>query len=105
MTLFLQCYAQRQGNRWHAICVDLDVAADGATLEEAKAALVACVELYLEGVEGLAADDRHRAMTRRAPWYVCAKMALLAWLQRSRGRHATAFAFVLDFTAPIAVHA
>lgn len=105
MSLFLRCYAQRHGNLWHAICVDCDVAADGATLEEAKAALAACVELYLEGVEELAAVERHRAMVRRAPWHVRVKLAFLAWLQRSRGRHATALAFVLDFPTPIAVHA
>lgn len=105
MSLLLRCYAQRYGNLWHAMCTDLDIAADGATLEEAKAALATCVDLYLEGVEGLATDDLHRAMTRRAPWHVRTKMALLAWLQRSRGRNASSLAFVLDFPAPIPVHA
>ena len=105
MNLFLRCYAQRHGKLWHAICVDFDVAADGATLEEARTALAACVELYLEAVEELAVDERHRAMARRAPWLVRVKLAFLAWLQRSRGRHATALAFVLDLPAPIAVHA
>ena len=105
MTQFLRCFAQRQGNRWHAICVDFDVAADGATLEEAKVALAACVELYLEAVEELPADERHRAMARRAPLHVRVKLAFLAWLQGLRGHHATTLAFVLDFPAPIAVHA
>lgn len=106
MSLLLRCYARRHGNLWHAVCTDLDIAADGATLEEARTALAGCVDLYLEAVEGLVADERRRAMTRRAPWHVRAKLALLAWLQRSRGRHATALAFVLDLPAPpIAVHA
>ncbi len=105
MNLLLRCYARRYGDLWHAICTDLDIAADGATLEEARGALSACVDLYLEGVEGLAADEMHRAMTRRAPWHVRTRMALLAWLHKSRGRNAGSLSFVLDFPAPIPVHA
>ena len=105
MDLLLRCYAQRYGDAWHAICTDLDVAADGSTLEEAKAALVGCVGLYLEGVEGLAADELRRAMTRRTPWHVRTKMASLALLHKPRGHRASSQAFVLDFSPPIPVHA
>ena len=105
MNLPLRCYAQRYGNLWHAICTDLDIAADGSTLEEAKVALAACVDLYIEGVVGLADDERRRAMARRAPWHVHTKLALLAWLHKSHRYHAAALAFVLDSSGPVPVHA
>lgn len=105
MSLSLRCGAHRHGVRWHAICVDLDIAADGATLDDARVALAECVALYLDAVEGMPADERRRAMARRAPWHVRAKMALLAWVQKSRGCHATAVVFFLGFPALIAVRA
>lgn len=101
----LRCYAQRYGDAWHAICTDLDVAADGSTLVEAKAALTACVDLYLEGVARLPANQLRQAMTRRAPWHVRSRMSLLAWLQKTRGRRASSLAFVLDFPAAVPAHA
>ena len=42
MNLTLRCYARVCENQWHAICTDLDVAADGPSVEEAKASLAAC---------------------------------------------------------------
>ncbi|MCY3622147.1 MAG: hypothetical protein OXH68_10605 [Gammaproteobacteria bacterium] len=96
MNLTLRCYARVCGDQWHAICTDLDVAADGATLEEAKASLAACIELYLEGIGDMPADERHRLLTRRAPWHVRTKMALLSFLQRPQGRGATSLGFVLQ---------
>lgn len=101
----LRCYAQRYGDAWHVICTDLDIAADGSTLVEAKSALIACVDLYLEGVAGLPADQLRQAMTRRAPWHVRTKMAVLAWLHKSRGRRASSRAFVLDCSAMVPAHA
>ena len=80
MTLTLRCYARRYGRVWHAICTDLDIAADGASFPEARASLLACVELYLEGVTELPPDQQRQFLTRRSPWYVRLKMALLAAL-------------------------
>ena len=101
MNLALRCYARVCGNQWHAICTDLDVAADGASLEEAKAALAACIELYLEGIDDMPAKDRHRILTRRAPWHVRVKMALLSLLQRPQGDGATSLGFVLEPHSPV----
>jgi len=75
MDLTLRCYARLRGNQWHAICTDIDVAADGASLGEAKASLATCIELYLEGNEHMPSVDRHRLLTRQAPWHIRAKMA------------------------------
>ena len=91
----LRCYARQCGDQWHAICTDLDIAADGASLEEAKASLVTCVELYLEGAEALSAEDRHHWLTRKAPWHVRVHMALLSALHRLRGDGEAPLTFVL----------
>ena len=92
----LRCYARRCGDQWYAICTDLDIAADGASLEEAKASLVTCVELYLEGAKALSAVDRHRWLARKAPWQVRAQMILLDALHRLRGGEETLVNFVLE---------
>ena len=92
----LQCYARRHGNQWHAICTDLDIAADGASLEEARASLAVCVGLYIESAEALPADDRRRWLTRTAPWHVRWRMALLNALHRLRGSGTTPLSFVLE---------
>ena len=92
----LQCYARVHGERWHAICVDLDIAVDGASLEEAKASLAVCVELYLESAEALPADDQCRWLTRKAPWHVRWQMAVLTTLHRWRGNSAAPQSFVLE---------
>ncbi|MCZ0942791.1 MAG: hypothetical protein OXJ53_07035 [Gammaproteobacteria bacterium] len=65
-------------------------------MEEAKASLATCVELYLEGAEALPAEDRRRWLTRKAPWHVRARMALLGILHRLRGGGAVPLNFVLE---------
>lgn len=96
LNLNLQCYARLCGDRWHAICTDLDIAADGASLEEARASLATCVELYLEGAETLPAEDRHRWMTRKAPWHVRSRMALLSILHRLHQADTMPLSFILE---------
>ena len=97
VTLTLRCYAYGSDRNWEAICVDLDVASFGASLEEAKASLAACIELYVEGVEELPADEQRRLLARRSPWYVRAK---LTWLTRRRGGDARPLRFTLRSHIP-----
>ena len=101
MNLTLRCYAQECGDKWHAICTDLDIAVDGASLEEAKASLAACIGLYLEGIEDLPAAERRRLLTRRTPWHIRAKMAAMCFLHRSQGDGATSLGFVLQPDSPL----
>ena len=49
-------------------------------LDEVKASLATCIELYLEGVNELPAEERPRLLTRRTPWHVRAKLALMTRL-------------------------
>ena len=100
MDLTLRCYAQEHGQRWHAICTDLDIAADGDSFQEAKASLRTCTELYLEGVTELPAIKQQRFLTRRAPWQVRAKLAFLARFHRPNPHHVSSQGFILHSRIP-----
>ena len=88
MNATLHWYAYRSGPAWEAICVDLDIATFGDSLDEVKAALATCIEMHLEEVEALPAADRRRLLNRPSPWYVRGKLALMTWLSRFRGLRA-----------------
>ena len=84
MSYAFRCYAHGRGRGWQAICVDLDIAVDGASRQEVRASLATSIELYLETVADLPAEEQQRLLTRRSPWHVRAKLAALAWLHRTR---------------------
>lgn len=79
MTQALRCYAYRDGETWEAICVDYDLATFAPSLDEVKASLVTCIELFLEGVAEASPEDRAHLLRRRSPWLLRAKLAVLAW--------------------------
>ena len=81
----LQCYAYRRGQRWHAICVDLDVAVDGESSPAVVATLETCIDLHLERVAELPAEERRRLLSRRAPWRVRAPLAIYTAFHRLKG--------------------
>ncbi len=81
----LQCYAYRRGNRWHAICTDLDIAVDDESRQAVVESLETCIDLYLEHVAELPAEERGRFLTRRAPWHVRAALAVSTWIHRLKG--------------------
>lgn len=95
MNAALRCYAYRSGPVWEAICVDLDIATFGDSLEEVKASLATCIEMHMEDVDALPAADRQRLLQRRSPWYVRAKLALMAALSDLRGNAHRALQFTL----------
>lgn len=66
--LLLRCFAVREGDQWVAMCVDLSLAAQADTLDEAKAKLKEQVGHYL--ADALIGPDREHAaylLKRRAP--------------------------------------
>ena len=101
MDFALRCHASRDGLGWHAICTDLDIAADGASFEDAEASLSVCIDLYLEAVAESPPEDRHRMLRRRAPWHVRAKLAMWAALHGLLGANDRSRGFVLRSRAPI----
>ena len=100
MTLTLRCYAYSSGQNWEAICVDLDIATFGASLNEVKASLATCIEMYLEGIAELPDEERQRFLTRRSPWHARTKLAIMAWLSSLRRDARRALQFTLQSQAP-----
>ncbi len=78
-------YAYRRGQRWNAICTDLDIAVDGESLPAVVGSLETCIDLYLESVAELPTEERGRFLTRRAPWRVRASLAVSTRLHRLKG--------------------
>ena len=98
--LTLQCYAYRDGDTWEAICVDFDIATFASSLDEVKASLVTCIELFLEGVAEATPEDRRLLLRRRSPWLLRAKLATLTWLSRLRNDAHRALHFTLRSSVP-----
>lgn len=103
VTLTMRCYARRHGRLWHAICIDLDIAADGALFQDARASLLMCIELYLEAITELSPGERRRFLIRRSPWYVRLKMALLAALRFAHREESRTRTFMLQSQVAAAV--
>ena len=80
MNRMLRCYAYGRPNDWEAICIDLDIAVNGTTLQEVTESLGVCISLYLEAVANSPEEDQHRLLHRRSPWHVRAKLACWARL-------------------------
>ena len=85
MSLKFRCYAYGSDENWEAVCVDLDIAVFGASVSEVEEALDRCIQMYLERVADLPAEERRRFLTRKSPWYVRSKLALMTWLYSLRG--------------------
>lgn len=64
---YVRCYAKKDGDLWVAICVDLCLAVQAPSIDEAKRKLEAQVHSYV--FEALTVDRAHAAdlLSRRAP--------------------------------------
>ena len=100
VTLTLQCYAYRDGDTWEAICVDFDIATFAPSLDEVKASLVTCIELFLEGVGQARPEVRKLLLRRRSPWHLRARLATLTWLSKLRNDARQALQFTLQSSVP-----
>ena len=98
--LTLQCYAYRDCDTWEAICVDFDIATFASSLDEVKASLVTCIDLFLEGVAEASPEDRRLLLRRRSPWHLRTKLATLTWLSRLRNDARQALQFTLHSSVP-----
>ena len=74
----LRCYAENEGSGWEAICLDVDVAVQAATFDEAVRELREAVAVYFETVKELPEQDRERLLNRRAPLSLRVKFFLRA---------------------------
>lgn len=67
--LTLRCMAWNESGQWVAACIDFTLAAQGSTLDEAKARLHEQIVTYV--TEALGVDSAHveELLSRRAPLY------------------------------------
>lgn len=66
--LRLRCYAEQQSaDVWVAVCIDLCLAAQGDTCQEAKARLNAHIDSYVEDAFTVDRADIHQLIPRPAP--------------------------------------
>ena len=72
-------------DRWWAICIDLDVAADGPSASEARQNLEGAIGLYLERIAELPPEEQHRMLGRRSPWYLRAQFVARSFAARLVG--------------------
>ena len=96
----LHCYAAGKAGAWEAICLDLDVAVQGASFEEVSASLSEAIALYLESLADLPAEERRRLLDRPAPLALRLQFlwrALLALFGREDGE-----SYHHQYTMPLA---
>ena len=71
--LFLRCFIKKEGSQWVAVCVDINLAAQGDNSDEAKSKLESMIVSYVrEAYE----EDREYAdqlLNRRAPLSIMAE--------------------------------
>lgn len=63
----LRCYAEGRDGDWEAICLDLDIAVQGDSFEDAFQSLQQAISLYMETVADLPPQDRPSLLDRPAP--------------------------------------
>lgn len=68
LSLFIQGYVYGSGDHWEAICLNLDIAAQGESLEETKNLLFEMIAEYISLAEEMPAPERERMLNRSAPF-------------------------------------
>ncbi len=95
----LRCYAWGAKDDWEGMCIDLDLAVQGRSLDEVKSLLNEAVGSYLDDLQKEAAPDARRLLHRRAPLWLRLRLqfeyAIARMLDRTRDgnhrRHGYAF--------------
>ncbi|MSO93437.1 MAG: hypothetical protein EXQ86_08575 [Rhodospirillales bacterium] len=102
MTRALHCFAEGREGEWEAICLDLDIAVQGASFEDVFRSLPEAIDLYVEAAAELPEADRKRLLGRPAPLGVRLKFLALAFkaLIREPERQGKQYH---QFTMPVAV--
>lgn len=74
-TITVRCYLEGSGSDWHAICVDLDLVAQGRSLDETRVTLDDMIESYIQSAMTYPEADRDRFLNRKAPRWLRFKTA------------------------------
>jgi hypothetical protein len=63
----MRCFAESEGEHWHAICLNYDLAVQGESFVDVRAKLEAMIDHYLEEVAGVDRQHASALLSRRAP--------------------------------------
>lgn len=97
----LQCFANGRDGRWEAICVDLDIAVEGRSLDDVRARLEQAIGTYVQDAAREDAATAHRLLSRRAPSWVRLRLAAAyAWHAARRRRPAGDLRAGFDLPCP-----
>lgn len=70
------CYLHGVPGSWEGMCVDFDIAVQGANLNEVQARLGEAISTYIADARAEDAETRDRLLNRRAPFWLRARLAL-----------------------------
>ena len=76
MTLSFWCVVHGHGTEWEGLCLDLDIAVHGQSLQDVKTTLEQAVSSYIEDASKEDEATRKRLLARRAPFRVRLPWAL-----------------------------
>lgn len=74
MTKRVLCYAHGRPNAWEALCLDFDIAVQGASFDEVKALLDEAIRTYVEDACAESPETARQLLNRRAPLWLRAKL-------------------------------
>lgn len=80
------CYAHGHSDSWEAICIDLDIAVQGSSLDDVKYMLDHAIRTYLDDARSESPEVARRLLSRRAPLLVRIRMAFDVWRSNLRSR-------------------
>lgn len=75
MSRSVQCFAHGRPGSWEGLCVDLDIAVQGASFEDVRARLDHAVSTYVEDATAEDPATARKLLARRAPLWVRLKLA------------------------------
>ena len=75
MKIPLECVAHGSGHHWEAICLDLDIAVQGHSLQEVSGLLRETIESYIADAMAQEEPLRSQMLNRSVPFFVRAAWA------------------------------
>jgi hypothetical protein len=85
----LRCYARGWADRWEAMCIDLDIAVEGASFADVQRKLSEAVHSYVAVAMQEDPANARRLLSRRAPCWVRWRImfpTMLRLVHQSRGK-------------------
>lgn len=83
--LVLRCMALRKNGYWVAMCLDLDLAVQADTAEQAKSLLREQMRSYVTEAFTVDAEHTVQLLTRKAPRRYFAMYYAIKWLNHAKG--------------------